>query len=159
MLDSSFDFSPTSDKFITSTPNSNVNTKPKCSTISGLNVIVVNFQSFFNKRVEFSNLINDLKIDIVLASETWLYSNISNSELCLNDFDVFRNDRPSRGGGVFIAVRKELCGEVIPSCKDLESVFVKINVKGRKTVVLGSVYRPTESDNLDFCTKTMLQPW
>ena len=155
-LDSSFDFSLNSDKFVTSTPISKVNNKPKCNIISGLSTIVINFQSFFRKRVEFSNLLNDLKIDVVLATETWLGPDIFNSELLLHDYDVFRNDRNPQGGGVFIAVRKELCGEILPFSKDLESIFVKINVKGRKSVILGSVYRPPKSP-IEFCNNTVNQ--
>ena len=123
-LDSSYDFSVNSDKFTTSTP-----TKPKVKVISGLNTLVVNFQSFFHKRIEFSYFCKDLNIDVVLATESWLSSSHSNSELKLNDYDIFRNDRSSRGGGVFVAVKKDLCGELIESSTDVESIFVKINIK------------------------------
>ena len=155
-LDSSFDFSPNSENFKTSTPLPNSKLKHQSNIISGLSTLIVNFQSFFHKRVEFSNLLNDLKTDVVLASETWLTKDHLNSELCLNDYDIFRNDRSSRGGGVFIAVRKELCGEALPFCKDLESIFVKVNVKGRKSVIFGSVYRPPNSP-FDFSLKTVNQ--
>ena len=95
-----------------------------------------------------------MKIDVIIATETWLNPNIASSELCLNDYDVYRNDRLTRGGGVFVATRKELCGKLIDTCENTESVFVKINIKGRKSVVFGSVYRPPPS-TFEFCFKTV----
>ena len=97
-----------------------------------------------------------MKIDVVLATESWLTSTISSSELKLNDYDIFRNDRSSRGGGVFIAVKKDLCGEFIESSDEVESIFVKVNIKGRKSIILGSVYRPPPS-SYDYCSKSVNQ--
>ena len=65
----------------------------------------------------------------------------------LDDFDIYRKDRPNRGGGVLIAVKRNLCGEPIPSSGDAESVFCKIKMKGKKPLIVGSVYRPP---NLDY---------
>ena len=56
------------------------------------------------------------KSDIIVGTETWLKEDIKNSELLLDDYDIFRRDRPgkckandkegrdSRGGGVLIAL-------------------------------------------------------
>ena len=56
-LDSSFDFSIDSNKFTTSTPNDK--SKLKTKIMSGLTTVIVNFQSYFEKRVEFSNFCDD----------------------------------------------------------------------------------------------------
>ena len=81
-----------------------------------------------------------MKIDVVLATESWLTSTISSSELKLNDYDIFRNDRSSRGGGVFIAVKKDLCGELIESSDEVESIFVKqiLTICAPKFTILNS---------------------
>ena len=55
---------------------------------------------------------------------------------------------------MFIAVKKELCGEFVESSNEVESVFVKINIKGKKSVILGSVYRPPAS-SYDYCSKSV----
>ena len=108
---------------------------------------MVNFQSLWNKRTELSTLAEDTKCDIIIGTETWLTPDIKNSELNLDDFDIHRRDRPTRGGGVLIAVRKNLCGELIPTSSDVESIFCKIRRKGKKPLIVGSVYR---APNLDF---------
>ena len=59
---------------------------------------------------------------------------------------AFRKDRASRGGGVLLAVKKNLCAEEIPSPSDTESVYCKVNIKGKKPIIFGSVYRPPNSD-------------
>ena len=107
---------------------------------------MINFQSLFNKRNEFSNLVNESGCDVIIGTETWLSSNHLNSELLLNDYDIFRKDRASRGGGVLLAVKKNLCAEEIPSPSDTESVYCKVNIKGKKPIIFGSVYRPPNSD-------------
>ena len=127
----------------TSTPNS----KFKVTKFNGLNTIVINFRSLFKKRAEVSNLLHETKCDVVIGTETWLTSDHKTSELLLNDYDVFRNDRPSRAGGVLIAVKRNLNAVQIPSPSyDNESVFCKVNIKGKKPIIFGSVYRPTNND-------------
>ena len=47
--------------------------------------------------------------DLLILTETWLNDSIRDAELSLEDqFQVFRCDRPSRGGGVCVLARKSL---------------------------------------------------
>ena len=107
----------------TSTPKSSKFTKqPK--PFSGLHVMLINFQSLFNKRAEFSNLLAETKCDVVIGTETWLSSDHRNSELLLDNYDLFRKDRASRGGGVLIAVKKDLCAVEIPSSCNIYAIRI-----------------------------------
>ena len=54
----------------------------------------------------------------------------------------FRRDRPSRGGGVMIAVKKSLSAEDVSISKNTECIFCKINLQEKKPMIIGSVYRP-----------------
>ena len=154
LLNSSASFENEPTPIYTSTPkSSSCAPKLKSSTFSGLNILVINFQSFFKKRAEFSNFVNELECDVVIGSETWLSSDHLNSELLLDDYDIFRKDRNSHGGGVLLAVKKSLCAEIIPSSSDTESVFCKINIKGKKPIVFGSVYRPPSRTDFDYSLK------
>ena len=108
--------------------------------------MLINFQSLFNKRAEFSNLMDETGCDVVIGTETWLSPHHKNSDLLLNNYDIFRKDRATRGGGVLIAVKKDLCAVEIPSSTDTECIFCKINIKGKKTIIFGSFYRPPSSD-------------
>lgn len=57
--------------------------------------------------------------DIMVLVETWLNDGIANTELGLEDFNIYRLDRNpannshSRGGGVLIAVRKYLLSRAL----------------------------------------------
>ena len=91
---------------------------------------------------------SDQKADIVIGTETWLSDDIKNSELLLDEYDIFRRDRPTRGGGVLIAARKSLGCEQISQSKDSETIFCKIKLKNRKPLIIGSIYRPPHFDFL-----------
>jgi len=57
----------------------------------------------------FGDSVSNLCCDLLYLSETWLNDSISNMELGLCDYNVFRDDRDimlnSRGGGVLLAVK------------------------------------------------------
>lgn len=71
------------------------------------------------------------QIDIVFVVETWLNCSVSDAELSAEgQYQVFRRDRGSRGGGVLILVKKGiLCREVSVS-SDCEAVCVDILADG-----------------------------
>ena len=139
---------------LTSTPNpkKKSNHKPIKNDISILNA---NFQSLWKKRVELSNLASDTKSDIIVGTETWLKADIKNSELLLDEYDIYRRDRKGieindkegrdpRGGGVLIAVKKSLTCELISTSQTSETISVKIKLKGQKKLIICAVYRPPD---------------
>ena len=152
-------FEPTSlpsKPLLTSTPNPKNNKKAYVPIKNDLSILNINFQSLWNKRVELSNLASDTKSDIIVGTETWLKEDIKNSELLLDDYDIFRRDRPgkckandkegrdSRGGGVLIAVKKSLSCELISTSVHSEIISVKIKLKGQKALIVCAVYRPPD---------------
>ena len=48
------------------------------------------------------------KIDIVAISETWLHKGIYNNEILLCGYNLYRNDRGSKGGGVILTINDHL---------------------------------------------------
>ena len=101
-----------------------------------------------------SNLASDNRSDIIIGTETWLHQDLKNSELLLDDYDIFRRDRPTRksrlgnkitrGGGVLIAVKRDLRSQSISISERSETIFCKINLKGNKPLIIGAVYRPPD---------------
>jgi len=69
-------------------------------------LLQVNCRSICNKILEFWNLIDTHNPDVVIGTESWLSEEIINAEVFRDDFITFRRDRCSRGGGVFICVKK-----------------------------------------------------
>ena len=70
-------------------------TQPKDHLI----VFNTNFHSLWPRRAELSNLASEHNTDIIIGTETWLLSGVENSELLLDDYDIFRRNRDGRGGG------------------------------------------------------------
>ena len=70
-------------------------------------------------------------------SETWLHEAILDSELEAINYNIFRNDRESRGGGILIAVKETLQTKVIkiPNLQ-LEFLGIKINVNNKNIYIL-----------------------
>ena len=65
----------------------------------------VNGRSICNKILEFWNLIDTYNPDVVRGTELWLSEEINNVEEFRDDYIIFRRDRCSRVGGVFIFVK------------------------------------------------------
>ena len=88
-----------------------------------LRLLNINFRSIMNKRAEFIHLIDSLKPDIIVGTETWLSDSIKNSEIIPDNmnFTIYRRDREDSYGGVMIAISK-----CIPSVRlqDLATNFL-----------------------------------
>ena len=78
-----------------------------------LKILNINFQSLKNKKADLLEIIDSVKPDIILGTETWLNSNTSSSEYFpSNTYNVYRHDRPPNikdqsHGGVLIAIKKD----------------------------------------------------
>ena len=102
-----------------------------------------------NKRAEFIHLIDSLKPDIIVGTETWLSDSIKNSKIIPDNmnFTIYRRDREDSYGGVMIAI--SIC---IPSVRlqDLQTsceiLWVKLDIPTCKDLYLGGFYRPHSSD-------------
>ena len=89
-----------------------------------------------------------VKPHVFIFTETNLTEGIENSELGLQNYNIYRKDRSSEtshksdGGGVLIAVHHSITSRLIPIQETrIEQVFVRISFGNRK-VILGSVYIP-----------------
>ena len=78
------------------------------------------------------------KFNIFCTTETWLCDTIPNGEIIPSGYSLYRKDRPSRGGGVLIAVNDSIPILLISSPPDLEIVSVIIGSK--KQFILCTVY-------------------
>ena len=72
-----------------------------------LRIMTMNCRSIRDKKSEFAALVNYAKPDIIIGTESWL-KGIKSAEFFPENFKVYRNDRGTLGGGVFIAVHSEL---------------------------------------------------
>ena len=113
-----------------------------------LRVINVNFQSMVGKKAEIIEMLDRLKPDVLIGTETWLTSQVSDGELLNQDYQIFRKDRGyNQWGGVMIAVKNDLQCTLVPELRtDCELLWVKILTKTQKSVYVGAFYRADKTD-------------
>ena len=96
--------------------------------INGASVFYTNARSIVNKLKDFQSLVYTKSFDIIGISETWLTDNIYDNEILPTGYTIFRKDRPSRGGGVLLAVNNTIPCQLISSPSNLEVVCIKLNL-------------------------------
>ena len=75
-----------------------------------------------NNIARFQDLVYSEDNDIICVTETWLNSDISNSEILNEGYEIFWNDKESRGGGVLVAIKEE-------SFKNLREIKAECNLE------------------------------
>lgn len=78
---------------------------------------------------------------------------IKSSEIFQSHYKVYRNDRSSLGGRVFVPVHKDIISEEQPDyVTECEIEWVKVHLKGKKVLFINSFYmhqrKPTHLDEL-----------
>ena len=111
----------------------------------------INCQSIVNKKLEFHALLDKLKPDIVVGTESWLTSKHIDSEFFPKSlgFTLFRQVREAdtRGGGVFILVTDTFFATEQKQLKtNCETNWVKIDMIMSKPLYVAAYYRPKEGD-------------
>ena len=82
--------------------------------------------------------------DIIGITESWASSDISDTEISLTGYDMFRRDRPAdvRGGGVLLYVKSELNAvEFVPKSRFPEQVWCSVKTSNGSDVLIGVCYR------------------
>lgn len=112
-----------------------------------------NVRGLRTKLAEFACSVEAMaeKPDVLILTETWLCAGISDTELGLRDYNIYRCDRSvhtsehSRGGGVLIAVKNNFFSRSIgTTVVNVEQLFVVLNA-GFSRLVIGTVYIPPGS--------------
>lgn len=105
-------------------------------------------------RTKFAELRNNIHLssltyDVIILVETWFNENFTDSEIRIDNYNVFRCDRSpatsdlERGGGALIAVRDDILSTKLKSISTtVEHVFVQLS---DLNVILGAVYLPPNS--------------
>lgn len=107
--------------------------------MSNFSIIQWNARSLFDKKEELLSFASVINVDCFIICETWLKEN---QNFSMSGFVISRFDRPSRGGGVLIAIKKNLF------IKNLELKSDKIECTGiqvllnNKPISIASVYVP-----------------
>ena len=126
-----------------------------------LRFINVNCYSIVGKVAEFSNLLQATRPDIIVGTESWLTKSHTDAEIFPRGFTVYRRDRPpgerdkDTGGGIFILVSEYLTSHEMPELSaGYENLWVKINMKGRRTLLVCCFYHPQYAESMDTFEKS-----
>ena len=121
----------------------------------GLKIAHLNVRSLRNK-VDLLRLeqFDNVAIDVLTLSETWLDSNIQDSEICLPGFTLVRRDREGSksGGGVAIYVRDGLPFRVRNDLNtgENECLWIELNRAKCKPTLICCLYREPNADFTKF---------
>jgi len=120
-----------------------------CRLQKGFKVAHLNIQGILSKVDYLDILLHDNNIDVLCLNETWLTSNIDDSEIMIDGYSIFRLDRCNgkTRGGVMCYVKSNLCTKqnVDIYDSDVEALFLEVNLPNTKPIAIGTVYRPPDS--------------
>ena len=82
---------------------------------SNLSLIYFNARSLVPKFDELCLIVTAHNPDIIAIVESWLCPDISDNEIRIPGYYLFRQDRNRHGGGIVLYVRDHLTAVVLPS--------------------------------------------
>lgn len=105
-------------------------------------ILVVNCRSIKNKVDEFATLTSTAKPHIIIGTESWLHSSVRDADGFPHGFVVYRSDRNTQGGGVFLLVDASLQSTSLTvSLSCAESVWCNVHLNSGRVITIGSYYR------------------
>ena len=133
--------------------NKPISNHPKNISEKGYRCVCLNARSIVNKKNELNIMVEDIDPHIIGITESWANIDITDAELGLTGYVMFRKDRIGRrGGGVILYVKESIQAYEIKLEREAdcdEAVWCKI-VSGNSKLTIGLVYRSpniNEEDN------------
>ena len=123
-----------------------------CLPKTGLKICHININSIVRKLSELKIVLQHNPFHVVAVSETKCDATISDSELDIENYNIFRKDRNRHGGGVALYVKDDVsCRfENNITCDDIEALWVKLSPKHSETLLICVIYRPPNSSSSYF---------
>ena len=116
----------------------------QCFQKKGLHFLHLNIRSLLPKLCDLRLLAERSLAAIIGLSETWLDSTVMDSEISMDNYIVYRQNRNREGGGVCIYIRSDLASNIRADFDhpNLETLWVDILLPKTKPIVIGIGYRP-----------------
>nr|CAH7741509.1 unnamed protein product [Callosobruchus chinensis] len=112
----------------------------------------LNIRSIIPKFNDFKNLLTSKEYLIFAISETWLSDNIKDEAIYIPGYNLIRNDRGTRGGGVAFYIHSSLSYTIITTSSDIEQLWVSVSLEN-VTYAVGVVYKPPTVSHTLFTDK------
>ena len=110
----------------------------------GLHIAHLNIHFLYPKLDEIKFLTNNQNIDIFCLCETFLNQQFSDNELHITDYNMFRKDRQSHGGGLMVYTKSNLAciHRDDLETEDTEILWLEVKNNRQKPFLLCYCYRP-----------------
>ena len=128
----------------------NVQDDSRCKGIQGntskseIKCVCLNARSIINKKTELNIMVDDIKPHIIGITESWANKDITNAELGLEGYVMFRKDRIGRrGGGILLYIKDTIPAYEVQLQEEAdcnEAIWCNL-VTGHTAVIIGVVYR------------------
>lgn len=123
----------------------NISTPDEFKARSGLGLIHINIRSLLPKLDAVQIWIQSTNADILILSETRLSKAVPDKDIAIDGYNVFRCDRPRKGGGVAIYIKSkfhvtQLSSLSIP--KQFELLALKLEFSHGQSLTVIGCYRP-----------------
>ena len=145
-----------SDNFNKDVDYNDVSTLLRDIRIRNVNNVIfahLNTNSFVGK-YDSLKLVVPGNVDILIISESKLDESHPTNQLLIEGFaEPFRNDRNIYGGGILIYVRSDIPCKLLTKHEfpeDIEGLFIEINLRKCKWLLLGTYHPPSQNDKVYF---------
>ena len=108
---------------------------------NSLGFMHVNIRSLLPKFVLFTALAHSANPDVSAVSESWLRKTTNNYEISIPNYNIFRQDRMAKGGGVAIYCRESLQSSVLLSrsvATRFDLILLKIHLSRNKSLTVAA---------------------
>ena len=122
----------------------------RCKGIQGstskeeIKCVCLNARNMINKKNELNIMVDEIKPHIIGITESWANNDITDAELGLEGYVMFRKDRIGRrGGGVLLYIKETIPAYEVQLKEEAdynEAIWCKL-VTEHTTVTIGVVYR------------------
>jgi len=139
-----------------STSRNRVKDQPKATKRKGLNFAHLNVRSMRKKMDDIKMLSNNEDVDIFTISESWLDPNVSDSEVNIPGYNLFRRDRKNVShdyfkhdtghGGTVCYVKDHINATYRNDLNDddIEALWVELKPSHSKPILVCTFYRPPD---------------
>lgn len=119
--------------------------------VSFITFVYLNVRSLQTGFQSLKEFILKADVDVFGITESWLRKDIPSDHFTIIGYNLIRNDRETRGGGIAFYVKKCYLYEIIFSHTDecIEQLWISIKLID-KIFIVGVIYRPPQSNVLKF---------
>uniref|UniRef100_A0A3B3BNA3 Reverse transcriptase domain-containing protein n=1 Tax=Oryzias melastigma TaxID=30732 RepID=A0A3B3BNA3_ORYME len=131
-------------------PLDHIGTPNDFKSRSGLGILHINVRSLLPKLDLIKIWVKSTDTDILVLSETWLNKSVPDKEISLTGYNIFRCDRPKKGGGVAIYIKNKFQVSLISSLsviKQFEFIALKLQMSKDQSLTIMGCYRPPSANS------------